>query len=206
MRDTLRSSLHADHFTHEFTSQRICVFVWCFTSRSIIFHLYGDVTIADEGLQNLVPCSALRAFEQGGSLSCHTCCDTGPRFFRSHPKDCTIQSPFTTRMGMRRTYSNPGPHGNTTENVFVSSLMFINSFPIKLFISYSLKCKNGVGSFKNLLLQSHWQSTLIYIILGWRNCSNKGPGPFQIGGNLLKNAKMELDHLKIFFSRTAEPE
>jgi hypothetical protein len=22
-----------------------------------------------------------------GSLSCHTCCDTGPRFFRSHPKD-----------------------------------------------------------------------------------------------------------------------
>jgi hypothetical protein len=21
------------------------------------------------------------------SLSCHTCCDTGPRFFRSHPKD-----------------------------------------------------------------------------------------------------------------------
>jgi hypothetical protein len=22
-----------------------------------------------------------------GSLSCHTCCDKGPRFFRSHPKD-----------------------------------------------------------------------------------------------------------------------
>jgi hypothetical protein len=30
------------------------------------FHLYGDVTIAGEGLQNLVLCSALRAFEQGG--------------------------------------------------------------------------------------------------------------------------------------------
>jgi hypothetical protein len=28
--------------------------------------LYGDVTIAGEGLQNLVLCSALRAFEQGG--------------------------------------------------------------------------------------------------------------------------------------------
>jgi hypothetical protein len=25
-----------------------------------------------------------------GSLSCHTCCDTGPRFFRSHPKDRPI--------------------------------------------------------------------------------------------------------------------
>jgi hypothetical protein len=22
-----------------------------------------------------------------GSLLCHTCCDTGPRFFRSHPKE-----------------------------------------------------------------------------------------------------------------------
>jgi hypothetical protein len=33
---------------------------------SKIFHLYGDVTIAGEGLQNLGLCSALRAFEQGG--------------------------------------------------------------------------------------------------------------------------------------------
>jgi hypothetical protein len=40
--------------------------IYCFTSRSRIFHLYGDVTIADEGLQNLGLCSALRPFEQGG--------------------------------------------------------------------------------------------------------------------------------------------
>jgi hypothetical protein len=33
---------------------------------SRIFHLYGDVTIIGEGLQNLGLCSALRAFEQGG--------------------------------------------------------------------------------------------------------------------------------------------
>jgi hypothetical protein len=37
-----------------------------FTSRSRIFHLYGDVTIAGEELQNLRLCSALRAFEQEG--------------------------------------------------------------------------------------------------------------------------------------------
>jgi hypothetical protein len=37
-----------------------------FTSSSIIFHRYEDVTIAGEGLQNLGLCSALRAFEQGG--------------------------------------------------------------------------------------------------------------------------------------------
>jgi hypothetical protein len=31
-----------------------------------MFHLYGDVTIAGEGLNNLGLCSELRAFEQGG--------------------------------------------------------------------------------------------------------------------------------------------
>ena len=40
--------------------------IYGFTSRSRIFHLYGDVTIAGEGLQNLGLCSALRAFKQGG--------------------------------------------------------------------------------------------------------------------------------------------
>jgi hypothetical protein len=36
-----------------------------FTSRSGIFHLYGDVTIAGEGLQNLDLCSTFRAVEKG---------------------------------------------------------------------------------------------------------------------------------------------
>jgi hypothetical protein len=39
--------------------------IYCFTSRSRIFPLYGDVTIAGEGLQNLGLCSVLKAFEQG---------------------------------------------------------------------------------------------------------------------------------------------
>jgi hypothetical protein len=42
---------------------------WLFTgvfSRWRIFHLYGDATIAGEGLQNLGLCSAFMAFEQGG--------------------------------------------------------------------------------------------------------------------------------------------
>ena len=82
--------------------------VYYFTSRSRIFHLYGDVTITGEGLQNLGLCPLSRE----GSLSCHTCCDTGPRFFRSHPKDRHNQSPLTTRMGMRKAYSNPDPHGD----------------------------------------------------------------------------------------------
>jgi hypothetical protein len=82
------------------------------TSRSRIFHyIYGDVTFTGEGMQTIGLCSALRTFEQGGgSLSCHTYCDTGPRFFRSHPKQSPIQSPLTTHEGMRRIYSNPDPH------------------------------------------------------------------------------------------------
>jgi hypothetical protein len=47
---------------------------------------------------------------QGLSLSCHTCCDTEPRFSRSQAKD--LQSPFTTQKGMWRIYSNPDPHGS----------------------------------------------------------------------------------------------
>jgi hypothetical protein len=31
-----------------------------------MFYLYGDITIAGEGLQNFGLCSALKAFEQGG--------------------------------------------------------------------------------------------------------------------------------------------
>jgi hypothetical protein len=55
--------------------------MYSFTSCSRIFHLYGDVTIAGEGLQNLGLCSALRAFEQGGIFIVTHLCDTGPRFF-----------------------------------------------------------------------------------------------------------------------------
>jgi hypothetical protein len=51
------------------------VFIPCFTSSSKFFHLYWNVTIAGEGLQNLGLCLALRAFEQGGFLSCHMYCD-----------------------------------------------------------------------------------------------------------------------------------
>jgi hypothetical protein len=85
--------------------------IYGFTSRSRIFHLYEDITIAGEGLQNLGLCSALRAFEQGRILSCHTCCDRGHRFFQSHPKDRPILSPLTTYEGTWRIYSKPEPQG-----------------------------------------------------------------------------------------------
>jgi hypothetical protein len=60
-----------------------------------------------------------------GSLSCHTYCDTGPRFFRSHPKDCPIQSPLTTLMGTRKTYFNLDPHGVTLVHKLLSQETFV---------------------------------------------------------------------------------
>jgi hypothetical protein len=74
---------------------------YCFTSRSRIFHLYGDVTIVGEGLQNVCLCSALRALEQGGILA----------VTRDLGFSGLIR--LTTCMGMWRTYSNPDPHGGT---------------------------------------------------------------------------------------------
>jgi hypothetical protein len=44
----------------------VCLFNYCFTSRSRFFNLYGDLTITGDELQILSLCSALRAFEQGG--------------------------------------------------------------------------------------------------------------------------------------------
>jgi hypothetical protein len=58
---------------------------YCFTSHSRIIHLYGEVTIAGKGLQNLGVNSGSEPLSRDGPLSCYTCCDTGPRFFRSHP-------------------------------------------------------------------------------------------------------------------------
>jgi hypothetical protein len=50
-----------------FSSCNVCLFIYCFTSRSRIFHLHGDATIAGERLQNLGLCSALSAFDHGVS-------------------------------------------------------------------------------------------------------------------------------------------
>jgi hypothetical protein len=91
------------------------LFIWwlnihCFTSRLRFSHSYGDPTIASEGLHNLGQCSALRPLRGEGSLSCHTCCDTGASVFLFHQKDRPIWSQLPTPKGMLRTYSNPDPH------------------------------------------------------------------------------------------------
>jgi hypothetical protein len=44
-------------------------------------------TITGEGLQNIgLYAQRSRPLSREGSLLCHTCCDTGPQYFLSHPK------------------------------------------------------------------------------------------------------------------------
>ena len=58
----------------------VCLFVWSFSSLSRTFHsfMYGDVTIADEGLQILTYARHSWPLSSEGSLACHTYCDMGP--------------------------------------------------------------------------------------------------------------------------------
>jgi hypothetical protein len=97
---------------------RFDLIIYSFTSHSRIFHLYGDVTIAGEGLQNLGLCSALGAFEQGGTFILPHLLWHGA--ILSHPKDRPIQSPLTTHEGMWRIYTNPDPHGVTYGDVTIA--------------------------------------------------------------------------------------
>jgi hypothetical protein len=57
----------------------VCLFVLSRTSN------FSAVTIAGDRAVNLDLCLALTAFSSEGSLTCHTYCDTGPSFLRSHP-------------------------------------------------------------------------------------------------------------------------
>jgi hypothetical protein len=63
-----------------------------FNSYTRISHLYGDVTTASEGLQNLGLHSGPLSRE--GSLSCHTCCEMELRFYQSHSKSWPIFLPL----------------------------------------------------------------------------------------------------------------
>jgi hypothetical protein len=83
-------------------------YIYSVTSRSIIFHIYGNVTIAGEWLQNIGLCWALRTFEQGGIFIVpYLLLHVTSFFFR---KDRTIQSPLTIHEMMRGIHSNPDPH------------------------------------------------------------------------------------------------
>ena len=65
------------------------MFVWGLSSHSRIFHSYGDVTIAGEGLQILTCARHSWPLSSEGSLACHTYCGTG------HPYNGHLRGPVT---------------------------------------------------------------------------------------------------------------
>jgi hypothetical protein len=60
---------------------------FCMKPPEQFFSYPAAVTITGVRAANLDLCFALMAFSSEGSFSCHTYCDTGPRFIPSHPKD-----------------------------------------------------------------------------------------------------------------------
>jgi hypothetical protein len=59
----------------------------CFEPQEQFFSYLAAVTITCNRAANLDQCLALTAFSSKGSFTCHTYCNTGPPFLRSHPKD-----------------------------------------------------------------------------------------------------------------------
>ena len=55
----------------------VCLFVCSFSSHSRIFHSFGDVTIAGEGLQILTYAPHLWPLSSDDFLACHNYCDMG---------------------------------------------------------------------------------------------------------------------------------
>jgi hypothetical protein len=134
--------------------------IYSFTSRSRIFHLYGDVTITGKGLQNLGLCSALRAFEhrgifivphllRHGALVFPVSSEEPPHSVASYDTHGDVEdlflhrswrSPSVASYDMQRDaedlYSYPDPHGFSSIWVKLSFaknfLCMLSIIPVKL--------------------------------------------------------------------------
>ena len=73
------------------------LFVWSLLSHSRIFHLYGDIIIAGEGLQILTYAQHSWPLSNEGSLTCHTYCDTGLPFIMVIAKGPLTLTPVADR-------------------------------------------------------------------------------------------------------------
>ena len=64
-----------------------CLFVWCFWSHSKMFHSFGNVTIAVEGLQILTYARHLWPLSSEGSLACQHLLWHGASVYNGHFED-----------------------------------------------------------------------------------------------------------------------
>ena len=130
--------------------------IYCFTSRSRIFHLYGDVTITGEGLQNLGLCSALRAFEQGGIFIVPHLLWHRASVFPVSSEGPPHSVFFYDTLGMWRIYSTPDPHRSPISRLLrhtrgcggpILTRILTGSIPILI-----IRCAFWSGVFKQIVL------------------------------------------------------
>jgi hypothetical protein len=197
--------------------------IYRFTSRLRNFHLYGDVTITGEGLQNLGLCSALSAFELGGIfIFTAVTRDFGFSSFIGYPNDRPIQSPLTTHKRVWRIYSNPYPHGSPFSRLLqhtrgcggprIGHIYMKASCRFRIVHIMVPGGREGPQQGKPYLhvfilkkkifsRTSRPISFKLFINHPWvkmiLNCLHKGPCTFQREGNH-KNTKMGWVHLNIF--------
>jgi hypothetical protein len=105
-------NLIASHFTIlEDLIWNDWLIIYSFTSHfKRIFHLYGDVTITGDGLQNLGRCLTLRAFEQGGIFIIPHLLWHRVSVFPVSSEGPPHSVALMIRKRMWRIYSNPDPH------------------------------------------------------------------------------------------------
>jgi hypothetical protein len=105
--------------------------IYGFTSRSRIFHLNGDVTIASEpGLQNLDLCLTFMAFEQGGTFIVpHLLWHGTSVFLVSSEGPPQLVASFDTQGEVWRIYSDSDPHG------FINTIYNLVSMHMHIFIN-----------------------------------------------------------------------
>ena len=122
-------------------SHFICLFVFVeFIVPLENFHLYGDVTIAVEGLQILTYARHSWTLSSEGSLTCHAHCDTGLPFIMVISEDpwhshllpsvwqWSCHLPVFTTQVCRDRWSNPGlPHARRTLYLYATAFSMIST-------------------------------------------------------------------------------
>jgi hypothetical protein len=104
-----------------------CLFTVLRPPPEFFTYKYGEVTITGEGLQR-----RSGPLSRDGSISCHTCCDTGPRCFWSHSKD----HPLTSRKGIRRISFYAGPHGSYVNRLSLHCIWMADHYAAASYRSY----------------------------------------------------------------------
>ena len=129
-------------------------FVWSLSSHSIIYHSYGDVAIAGEGLQMLTYARHSWPLSSEGSLTCHTLCDTGLPFIMVISRTRDHRHLFHTWA----TLTNKARYLNR-DRTPLASMAYISI----IFLFTLIQCTCILDLVGSIGYVSHWQ----YILSSW---------------------------------------